>query len=198
MSLLPQYQKNLPKSDSESVPLFSAEYEDNSDPSPAYPPRLGAEGTLGGVHNVTYTFVPRWPVVGEQQDALGVLGRTKEETIAQVQCGFSILSDYPSNRIEFLVPVPTVADEPATGITRKPEERWGRVMDEAWSTFGTNPPSRLRIQVVDGPGDLEGRQALERRKKQRQIMWTVIAVTCPFWGMASILFIAWLSGGLSD
>ncbi|KAK8866010.1 hypothetical protein IAR55_001161 [Kwoniella newhampshirensis] len=198
MSLLPQYRKDM--TDSESVPLFMDEHDEH-DPSPAYPPRLGADGPSDGSHNVTYTFVPRWPVLGEQQDALGVLGRTKEETISRVQRGFPQLADYPPNRIEFLVPVPPLAGAEDTTFTNNNtlnnnnnNDRWGRVMDEAWPGFQASPPTRLRVQVVDGPGDLEGRKAIERRKALRNNLIVIACIFSPIWLIGGGSSILWLCG----
>ena len=42
-------------------------------------------------------------------------------------------------------------------------ERWGRVMDEAWHRFDRDPPTRLRIQVADMPGEEEEREAHEKQ-----------------------------------
>nr|XP_019006788.1 uncharacterized protein I203_00381 [Kwoniella mangroviensis CBS 8507]OCF70249.1 hypothetical protein I203_00381 [Kwoniella mangroviensis CBS 8507] len=141
-----------PKGDEESLPLFDAESNDHEhDELPAYPPRIG-ESSGSTIHNVTYTFVPRWPIVGEPKDALGVLGDTKEETISIVQRAFPILSTYPPNRIEISSLVET---EVQNGSGRRADERWCMIMDEAWSGFKTNPPKRLRVQIADGPRDEE-------------------------------------------
>ncbi|WRT68304.1 uncharacterized protein IL334_005280 [Kwoniella shivajii] len=151
MSLLPQYRKDV-KNDEESVPLFSSD----DDSLPAYPPRVGeSSGTT--THNVTYTFVPRWPIKGSQQDALGVLGESKEETIAIVQRGFNTLAEYSPDRIEFLSPVEVDSE----GKVR--DDRWGKVLDEAWPGFKSNPPRRLRVQIADGPGDEQRRNNREKK-----------------------------------
>ena len=79
MSLPPKYQRQI--DDEESVPLYKGEEPRHSldGESGIYPPRFGqaSAGNDDGPINVKYTFVPRWPVVGEEQNALGVLGRTK-------------------------------------------------------------------------------------------------------------------------
>ncbi|WVQ68231.1 uncharacterized protein L199_006438 [Kwoniella botswanensis] len=169
MPLLPSYQKN-PKGDEESLPLFDADSNEH-DELPAYPPRLG-ESSGVTTHNVTYTFVPRWPIKGEQKDALGVLGDTKEETISIVQRAFPILSTYPTNRIEISS---FVEIDMPNGNGRRSDERWCMIMDEAWSGFKTNPPKRLRVQIADGPGDEERRIKRERR----HIALKITAVVCP-------------------
>ncbi|WWC90801.1 uncharacterized protein L201_005738 [Kwoniella dendrophila CBS 6074] len=149
-SLLPQYRKDT-KGDEESLPLFSADLEnDDLDSLPAYPPRVGESSTTSAtIHNVTYTFIPRWPLKGSFQDALGVLGGTKEETISIVQRGFPLLAEYPPSRIEFLSPVEMDSEGKVIN------DRWGKILDEAWPGFKHNPPTRLRVQVADLPGDEE-------------------------------------------
>jgi hypothetical protein len=42
----------------------------------AYPPR--AESTTNGLSNITYSFIPQYPVKGKRQNVLGVLGRNTE------------------------------------------------------------------------------------------------------------------------
>jgi hypothetical protein len=39
------------------------------------------------------------------------------------------------------------------------DDRWGIVMDEAWARFYKNPPTRLRVQIKDAPGDAEARES---------------------------------------
>ncbi|WVW85728.1 hypothetical protein I302_107766 [Kwoniella bestiolae CBS 10118] len=164
MPLLPSYQKHS-KSDEESLPLFDAEDQSHNDELPAYPPRVGESSGTGTItHNVTYTFVPRWPIRGDQQDALGVLGETKEETIAIVQRGFPLLATYPPHRIEFLSPV-----EMLDAHGRPQPDRWGKIMDEAWVGFRSNPPQRLRVQVADAPGDEE-----RRKKRENFRNWLIV------------------------
>ncbi|WVQ94597.1 hypothetical protein IAU59_001677 [Kwoniella sp. CBS 9459] len=162
MSLLPQYRKDvksLSDDQEESVPLWSA--VDHDEPAPAYPPRVGeSSGGDSTRHNVTYTFMPRWPIKGTEEHALGVLGETQEETVAIVQRGMPALAAFPAHRIEFLSPLPVEIS--ADG--RLQRERWGKILDEAWPTFKHNPPKALRVQVADLPGDGERRQSRERRK----------------------------------
>ncbi|WWD02416.1 hypothetical protein V865_000455 [Kwoniella europaea PYCC6329] len=170
MPLLPSYQKN-PKGDEESLPLFDADSNEH-DELPAYPPRLG-ESSGSTTHNVTYTFVPRWPIKGEQKDALGVLGDTKEETISIVQRAFPILSTYPPNKIEISS---LVEIDVQNGSGRRADERWCMIMDEAWSGFRSNPPKRLRVQIADDPRDEEKRM----RRERWHTALTILAITSPF------------------
>ena len=74
-----------------------------------------------------------------------------------MQRGFPTLAEFPSTRIEFFTPVQLDAEG------RVVNERWGRVMDEAWRRFDRDPPTRLRVQVADLPGEEEEREAHEKR-----------------------------------
>ncbi|WVF71899.1 hypothetical protein IAT40_006709 [Kwoniella sp. CBS 6097] len=174
MSLLPQYRRDMkPKSDideqeeSESLPLwFDAHRDDNLDdldePAPACPPRFSAEleeGSKCEQRNVTYTFVPRRSIEAEQEDILGVLGKTKKDTIANVQKGLPALAGFPASRIEFYSQFTGEvdwADDPRT-------TGWCKVMDEAWPRFKQNSPRAPRVQIADLPGDAK------RRKKHQAI-----------------------------
>jgi hypothetical protein len=68
-----------------------------------------------------------------------------------VQRCLPICAEYPPERIEFLIPV-LVTDG---NMTR---ERWALVMDEAWESFDRTPPARLKVQIMDGPGDADRRE----------------------------------------
>ena len=35
---------------------------------------------------------------------------------------------------------------------------WGPVMDEAWAGFQRTPPTHLKVQIQDGPGDEKTRK----------------------------------------
>lgn len=85
MSVLPSYRREI--QDEESAPLYndSNKFALNDDVEGAvYPPRSG-QSSSGERSNVKYTFVPRWPIKGETQNALGVLGRTKEVSCSIVK-----------------------------------------------------------------------------------------------------------------
>jgi hypothetical protein len=41
---------------------------------------------------------------------------------------------------------------------RVENDRWAVLMDEAWSRFGDSPPSRLKVQISDLPGEAEERE----------------------------------------
>lgn len=56
------------------------------------------------------------------------------------------LAAFPPDRVEFLAPMQEVADHAK-------DDQWGLVMDEAWPNFQTSPPTHLRVQVRDQPGD---------------------------------------------
>ncbi|KAL7418274.1 hypothetical protein Q5752_006730 [Cryptotrichosporon argae] len=143
-SILPQYQP-IPQSEPWSA---------LADESWQRPP--SSDGALGGAHAypprpdggapVTYIFAPRYPVRGKLESVLGVLGVDKEDTIAKVQRVFPALAAYPLSRIEFLTPL----SESSNVVL---EHEWARIMDEAWPRFRHCPPARLKVQVVDGPGD---------------------------------------------
>lgn len=38
------------------------------------------------------------------------------------------------------------------------KESWGTLMDDAWAQFAAQPPSRLKVQIADGPGDAMRRE----------------------------------------
>jgi hypothetical protein len=69
---------------------------------------------------------------------------------AFAQRTFPVLANYPPERIEFLV----LRDVPDVHSTSK---SWVSVSDEAWPSFLNDPPARIRVQIVDGPGDAENR-----------------------------------------
>ena len=58
-----------------------------------------------------------------------------------VRRAFPILEEYDLDRIEFDASFPLEST------------RWSRILDEAWPGFASNPPTRLRVRVADGPGD---------------------------------------------
>ncbi|KAI9636169.1 uncharacterized protein MKK02DRAFT_33424 [Dioszegia hungarica] len=139
----------------------------------------------GGVGKsaVTYTLEPRWPIKGVRQDVLGVLGATKEETIAIVQEIFPHLSACPPHRVEFLSRVSS------SGSAKVTNDRWASIMDEAWASFGKTPPSHLKVQIQDGPGE----EAARNRRQKIQVAAGI--------GGAITLFLAppftvWLCGGM--
>ena len=164
MSQPPQYRRQI--EDEESVPLYKGDERSSLESTPSYPPRLGQSSGEEGQINVKFSFVPRWPVVGEEQHALCVLGRNKEvssarrayehsssvilqsadnkETTAMIQRYFPALAPYPADRIEYLCPIV--------------DDKWGLVMDEAWPGFHRLPPSHLKVQVQDLPGDEAARE----------------------------------------
>ena len=83
MSKLPEYRRNA---DEESAPLFKGENRPSLDLDavPTYPTRMGVSSSRDDTddrHTVTYTLVPRWPVKGERQDAIGVLGLSREVSV---------------------------------------------------------------------------------------------------------------------
>lgn len=82
MSALPRYSKTPNLDESETEGLFkgdrtSLDNDDVVDGLTAYPPRPGGSST-SGLHNVTYIFEPDYPVKGNRQRVLGVLGRDRE------------------------------------------------------------------------------------------------------------------------
>jgi hypothetical protein len=94
MSNLPKYQREA--TDLESAPFLHERDERSSldvdrRTVPVYPPSFGLDGAAEGEEgrkNVTYTFVPRWPVEGEIQDAIGVIGRNRNvSSISRCQSG---------------------------------------------------------------------------------------------------------------
>lgn len=63
-----------------------------------------------------------------------------------MQRGFPALAFYEPERIVFSIPL----NDHMSG--------WGTVMDEAWAQFGNQPPTRLRVEVEDAPGDYSRRE----------------------------------------
>jgi hypothetical protein len=90
--LLPLYKTKT--GDSDPVPNADSDQAGHATttPTPAatLPREMGA--VVHGGSTVTYTFEPRYPVTGDRQDAIGVLGRTKE-------VGHSLRSGSPSKRL---------------------------------------------------------------------------------------------------
>ena len=166
MSTLPEYQR-LPMTEDEAPPAWSKGARSPSLDETSYPPRSMVGSSTQPGTNVTYTFEPRWPIKGDPEDAVGVMGRDKnvsqskslfqighthgqsffvlKDTIAIVRRAFPILDEYSTDRIEFAIPV----DKDAKDV------RWSRVLDDAWPNFVNCPPSRLRVQIADRPGDAE-------------------------------------------
>ncbi|WWC71657.1 uncharacterized protein I206_105615 [Kwoniella pini CBS 10737] len=142
MPLLPTYQRKEPNEE-ESVSLWSSvventhqDEEENS--PPAYPPKFDqsksksqANGNLNDDNNdrreITYFLHNNW---NDDYEAIGLLGKTKQETIEIVKRGFPSLAKYPSNRIEFYKLI---------------EKRWVRIFDEVWQQ--TMYPSLLPVVV---------------------------------------------------
>jgi hypothetical protein len=83
MSKLPEYRRNA---DEESAPLFKGQNRPSLDLDavPSYLPRMGVSSSRDDTddrNTVTYTFVPRWPVKGERQDVVGILGLSREVSL---------------------------------------------------------------------------------------------------------------------
>ncbi|RSH93505.1 hypothetical protein EHS25_007861 [Saitozyma podzolica] len=156
MSLLPQYQR-LPDTQVSPGEFTSSKdtrlsFEDDDPHPPTYPPQPRAGSSTEGHPrpSVVYSFVARYPIKAHNQDVVGVLMPNRAETTAFVQRCLPICAEYPPERIEFLIPV-LVTDG---NMTR---ERWALVMDEAWESFDRTPPARLKVQIMDGPGDADRR-----------------------------------------
>lgn len=133
-------------------------------PAPSYPPTAGSSSN--GLANITYTFIPQWPVPGKRANVLGVLGRNSEvshlnllhfyatftddqETIDIVRRAFPQLKEYADERIQLEV-----------GMEGQNADQWSAFMDEAWPRFATQPPTRMKITVADAPGDAGKRELL--------------------------------------
>lgn len=129
---------------------------------PAYPPSAPVAGT-GTSTIITYTFVPRWPIKGSKQHAIGPLGHSKEvsaapsdlrlasahpiqECIDIMQRGIYSLSKYHPDQIEILAPINPLH-------THLDAHEWGIVMAEAWASFHNSPPKGLKVQIRDEPGN---------------------------------------------
>lgn len=102
---------------------------------------------------------------------MGVLGRTREvslfsfervgrtgsidvltpyqETIDVVRRAFPEIEKYGDERVEFEV-----------GIDGSKEE-WGGLMEDAWSQFSYQAPSRIKVQIKDAPGDARRSECLD-------------------------------------
>lgn len=93
-----------------------------------------------------------------------------------VQRCLPVCGEYPPERIEFLVPISVTEGN----LTR---ERWALVMDEAWESFDRTPPARLKVQIMDGPGDAD-------RREQRSALLSFSDPTGP-------LILSQASGGTS-
>ncbi|WVF71898.1 hypothetical protein IAT40_006708 [Kwoniella sp. CBS 6097] len=189
MTLLPQYRQDDNCSETEtnpvnpegskSIPLQAPGTDINDTchdvPAPAYPPRFDdgdAQNTGNSTrHNVTYMFVPRWPMEDvSQESALGVLGTDKAETIAIVQRGLPALAAFPAHRIEFYSQHTGQVDfggRPVLGD-------WSRILDEAWPSFRDTPPKTPKVQLADLPGDAKRREDREASQELQKILWSVV------------------------
>ena len=82
MPLLPQYQRV--EDVEETVPLKMTARSSFDVPTPvdeltpAYPPSLVTETSTSMLPKITYTFRPRYPILGNDQHAVGVMGRNSE------------------------------------------------------------------------------------------------------------------------
>ncbi|CAD6566650.1 MAG: hypothetical protein TREMPRED_002881 [Tremellales sp. Tagirdzhanova-0007] len=132
MSVPPQYQR-IPIDDVEAPPAWSkGNPPPSSDDEPAYPPRPSVPtSSTEPVKSVTYTFEPQWPMKGQSEDEAAMI----------VRRAFPILDEYDLDRIEF------------DASFALENTRWSRILDEAWLGFASNPPTRLRVRLADGPGD---------------------------------------------
>ncbi|WWC63197.1 uncharacterized protein I303_105797 [Kwoniella dejecticola CBS 10117] len=150
MSILPSYQKHQISAE-EATPLWSAaEHEERDDGSslpPAYPPKndpiVGSSGNEQ--REITYILHNNW---GDNEEALGLLGRTKDETIEIVKRGFPSLAKYPSNRIEFYKWLDY--KDPRTGWDKS---RWVRIFDEVWQQTMYPPTSAVGNAGEEGQGE---------------------------------------------
>ena len=79
MSVPPQYQR-IPIDDVEAPPAWSkGNPPPSSDDEPAYPPRPSVPtSSTEPVKSVTYTFEPQWPMKGQSEDVIGIMGRDRE------------------------------------------------------------------------------------------------------------------------
>jgi hypothetical protein len=77
MSDLPQYSRVPNAETGERDSLIKAGRSSLDESAPSYPPRAGASSATT-YSNVTYTFAPRYPVKGNTQNVLGVLGRDRD------------------------------------------------------------------------------------------------------------------------
>jgi hypothetical protein len=76
MSDLPKYTRSGFDT-SETDSLVKGDRRGSLDgPAPSYPPTAGSSSN--GLANITYTFIPQWPVPGKRANVLGVLGRNTE------------------------------------------------------------------------------------------------------------------------
>ncbi|WWC90800.1 uncharacterized protein L201_005737 [Kwoniella dendrophila CBS 6074] len=158
MSLLPQYKSDTKFNEEESLPLWvnhdnedDHDHKDDEESLPGYPPRhsdlyiSGASGSGTKSHTITYILCKSW---GREDEVLGVLGKSKEETIAITQRIFKELTSIPAERIELLVPFEQ--DNESGGKNTK----WIKISDDAWSIRFDNsddPPKSLKIKMIPTP-----------------------------------------------
>lgn len=76
MSELPKYSRSGFDT-TETDSLVKSDRRGSLDgPAPSYPPAAGSSSA--GLPNITYSFIPQWPVPGKRTNVLGVLGRDTE------------------------------------------------------------------------------------------------------------------------
>jgi len=77
MSDLPKYSRSgFDTTETDSLVKGSGRESFDGPGIAAYPPR--AESSTNGLSNITYSFIPQYPVKGKRQNVLGVLGRNTE------------------------------------------------------------------------------------------------------------------------
>ncbi|KAI9633966.1 uncharacterized protein MKK02DRAFT_28702 [Dioszegia hungarica] len=170
MSSLPMYRREADSLESASLVKGDERLSFEQPPTvPAYPPSAPVAGT-GTSTIITYTFVPRWPIKGSKQHAIGPLGHSKER-------GIYSLSKYHPDQIEILAPINPLH-------THLDAHEWGIVMAEAWASFHNSPPKGLKVQIRDEPGneaasDLicsEGDKAPAHQPRTTSILDSALAV----------------------
>lgn len=138
-------------------------------------------GKKGGV--VVYEFRPRYPLLAKAEDVVGGLATSKEvrfslfsplslpkSALPFLKRGAAAAADTLPARIcrqhalrLALAAFPTLRtiedpDRIAFSIDAFPgSSHWARVLDDGWPALAVELPRRIRIQVVDRPGDKEAR-----------------------------------------
>ncbi|OXC66576.1 hypothetical protein AYX13_04693 [Cryptococcus neoformans] len=160
MSEPPEYQKLLSK-DTES---FDVDVEDQA---PTYPPGPNSNS----MSRVIFVYAPRFGF-DDPKEYVGLVGKTKEETIQNMCRYIPELAEYPTDRISFRLS--------STGSAHP--RNWAVVTEDIWFTFKSDPPEKLGVMVEPTQKDKDANRA-----KQVKIVMIIIGCFIGFWGLIAAI-----------
>lgn len=96
---------------------------------------------------IIYLWRPRYPIKERDEDAMGLLGKDRRETVEMVREAFPYLKTVDEERIILSTKRLNQDGQPIG---------WVKIMTPAWSTLAATLSvgmGEIRIQLEDGPGD---------------------------------------------